>query len=409
MRTSRQALFILFLVVFLDLLGIGIVIPVLSPLILNGTGGLVPETWTDAQRSHILGFLIASYPLAQFFGAPILGKLSDRFGRKKILSISLVGTLIGYLLFGLGIVQGNLWLLFGSRILDGFTGGNIAVANSAIADLSPDPQERAKNFGLIGMAFGFGFIIGPALGGLLSDSSVLPWFGPAVPFWFAAILSAINLIFVTFVFKESLHTKVWSQIRFFMGFHNIAKGLRMPKLRVLFAVIFLHAFGFAFFTQFFPVFLVQKFGFGPAEIGGFFAYIGVWIALSQGGFNRLAVSRFSSERILYFGLPFLALALMSITLPNVPAWLWLIQPLVAIFEGLVFPNLTTMVSKISSAEEQGEVLGITQSLRALAESLPPIIAGFIVVINVHLPTLTSASIVALAGLMYFLFFKPVHT
>ena len=406
MRTSRQALFILFLVVFLDLLGVGIIIPVLSPLILNGTGGLVPEAWTDAQRSYMLGFLIASYPLAQFFGAPILGKLSDRFGRKKILSISLVGTLLGYLLFGYGVLRGHLWLLFASRILDGFTGGNIAVANSAIADLSPDPKERAKNFGMIGMAFGFGFVIGPALGGLLSDSSIVPWFNPALPFWFAAGLSAINLIFVTFVLRESLQKKVWTQIRLFMGFHNIAKAMRMPKLRVLFAVIFLHAFGFAFFTQFFPVFLVQKFGFGPAEIGGFFAYVGVWIALSQGLFNRMAVGRYPSEQILRIGLPMLALALASIIIPDVPGWLWLIQPFVAIFEGLVFPNLTTMVSKISSAEEQGEVLGITQSLRALAESLPPMIAGFIVVINVHLPTLTSASIIALAGVTYLLFFKP---
>ena len=151
---------------------------------------------------------------------------------------------------------------------------------------------------------------------------------------------------------------------------------------------------------------MQKFGFGPAEIGGFFAYVGVWIALSQGLFNRMAVGRYPSEQILRIGLPMLALALASIIILDVPGWLWLIQPFVAIFEGLVFPNLTTMVSKISSAEEQGEVLGITQSLRALAESLPPMIAGFIVVINVHLPTLTSASIIALAGVTYLLFFKP---
>jgi DHA1 family tetracycline resistance protein-like MFS transporter len=409
MKSSPYALFILFLVVFLDLLGIGIIIPVLSPLILNGTGDLVPSHWNDATRSHLLGFLIASYPLAQFFGAPVLGKLSDRFGRKKILTVSLFGTMLGYLLFGFGVLSENLWLLFASRILDGFTGGNIAVANSAIADLSPDPQTRAKNFGMIGMAFGFGFVMGPALGGLLSDPSVLPWFGPAVPFWFAAGLSAMNLVFVAFFFKESLQNKVWSRIRFFMGFHNIAKGLRMPKLRALFAVIFLHAFGFAFFTQFFPVYLVQKFGFEAKDIGLFFAYVGVWIAFSQGVLNRLAVNRFSSERILKWGFPLLALSIASVALPSVPLWLWLAQPLVAIFEGLVFPNLTTMVSKISSADEQGEVLGITQSLRALAESLPPIIAGFIVVINVHLPTLTSASIIALAGLMYFLFFKPART
>src|SRR3989338_10517203 len=132
-------------------MGIGIMIPVLAPLMLDAGGALVPLDWTTADRSIALGFLVAMYPLAQFFGAPILGALSDRYGRKKLLIASLIGTFTGYLLFATGLLTQQLWLLYFSRALDGFTGGNVCVANSAIADMSTN-ENRAKNFGLIGMA-----------------------------------------------------------------------------------------------------------------------------------------------------------------------------------------------------------------------------------------------------------------
>ena len=139
--------------------------------------------------------------MAQFFGAPILGAMSDRFGRKKILILSLVGTCIGYLFFGAGIAAASLITLFISRAIDGFTGGNISIALSAIADIS-DPKEKAKNFGLIGMAFGLGFILGPYIGGKLADPSVVGWFTHSTPFWFAAALTFLNIILVTFRSEE---------------------------------------------------------------------------------------------------------------------------------------------------------------------------------------------------------------
>jgi len=185
---KKSNLLILFLIVFLDLVGVGILIPVLAPLMLDTGSQIVPAGWSEATRNLALGILIAVYPLAQFFGAPILGTLSDRYGRKKLLGFSLFGTLIGYILFAVGILTNHLWLLFLSRTLDGFTGGNLSIANSSIADMNAG-QKSAKNFGLIGMAFGFGFIVGPFLGGILSDPHLVSWFNHATPFWFAAILS----------------------------------------------------------------------------------------------------------------------------------------------------------------------------------------------------------------------------
>jgi DHA1 family tetracycline resistance protein-like MFS transporter len=144
------------------------------------------ESVSLATRTIILGLLIASFPIAQFFGAPILGALSDKHRRKRLLIISLARTFIGYILFGIDIVTHDIYLLFISRIIDGFTGGNITIAMSAISDVS-SPEEKVKRFGLVGMSFGLGIIIGPNIGGILADSHTLSWFIFATPIRFAAI------------------------------------------------------------------------------------------------------------------------------------------------------------------------------------------------------------------------------
>lgn len=402
---KKGNLLTLFIIVFLDLMGIGIMIPVLAPLMLDPTSALVPAAWSEATRNIALGFLVAAYPLAQFFGAPILGTLSDRHGRKKLLQLSLVGTFIGYLLFAVGLLTNQLWLLFFSRSLDGFTGGNIGVANSAIADMSTE-QTRAKNFGLIGMAFGFGFIIGPYIGGRLADPTVLPWFNAAVPFYFAALLSLLSLTLLTFRFQETLKKPSHSRVHLFLGFEHIAKSFKMHNLKVIFLVIFLHTLGFSFYTQFMPVFLVQKFAMTTAQIGTFFGFVGLWIALSQGLFTRIASRFFSPQRVLQFSIFLLAFSVLAVTRVPTAFLLFFTQPLVALFEGLTFPNTTAVVSEIAKPTEQGEAMGVTQSLRALGQAIPSLIAGFLVSINENLAILTGAGIILLAWIIFVISFRP---
>ena len=394
----------IFITVFIDMLGVGIVIPILAPLFLNPAAGVLPFNYTMSQRTLVLGFLIASFPLAQFFGAPILGALSDRFGRKKILMISLFGTLVGYLLFGFGIVYGMLPLLFISRVLDGFTGGNISIIMSSISDVS-DAKSKAKNFGLVGFAFGLGFILGPYIGGKLADPNLVSWFSFDTPYWFTSILTAVNIFVVYKMFNETLHTKVNTKISIFTGFKNIKKALSMTNLRTMFVVVFLFSLGFSFFTQFYQVYLIQKFGMDQSSIGDIFAYLGLWIAITQGFIIRKLPSKFTPRKIMRFSVIGLGLAMFLTLVPSTSWQLFLVLPFVAVFNGLTQPNQTAIVSSLSDEKSQGEILGINQSIQSLAMSIPPIVSGVIFSIDKTLPTLVSGSVILLAGVIFILFFK----
>ncbi len=201
------AMFTIFLTVFLDMVGVGIVIPVIAPLFLNPAAGIVPSDWFANNWQNIaLGFLLGSYSIAQFFGAPILGAWADRFGRKRVLLLALFGTAVGHAIFGFGVLEKMIWVLFAARIFDGFTGGNISIALSAIADISTE-ETKTRNFGMVGAAFGLGFILGPYIGGKLCDPSIVSWFNDATPFWFAAALSMFNVLLVILNFPETFPKK----------------------------------------------------------------------------------------------------------------------------------------------------------------------------------------------------------
>ena len=396
---SRSPLAAIFLTVFIDMLGIGVVIPILPVLFFEPGSELFGPEVAQATRSIIYGFLIAAYPLLQFFGAPLLGGLSDQHGRKPVLVVSLLGTLIGYLLFAYAVHESLLWLLFASRMLPGFTGGNIAVIFSSIADVST-PAERTKNFGLVGAAFGIGFVLGPTIGGILADESLVSWFGPTVPLLFVAGLTVINLLLVWARFPETLQTRLSSKLDAFSGFRNVGAAFRSPQLRDIFVVVLLVSLGFTFFTQFYSVYLIQEFGWVERDVGFLFGWVGIWLAITQGLIVRRMAGRVLPVKALNYSIAGVAIAIALLVIPSGTVWIYILNPLIALSYGITSPNLTTVVSELAGPQEQGQVLGIKQSMESLGQFVPPIIAGFLNALDARLPLVAGAVLVAVAWVVY---------
>lgn len=386
------------------MLGISIVIPVLPALFFDPSTELFNVTTPEATRSILYGLMVAAYPFMQFFGAPLLGAWSDRYGRKPLLLTALVGTCLGYILFAYSIIIQNLELLFISRMIPGFTGGNISIVMSAIADIS-DTKSKVKNFGLVGAAFGIGFILGPAIGGILADNTVVSWFTHATPFWFTTILTLINILLVIFRFPETLVEKQDTKISLLTGIRNIATSFSLPNLRTIFTVVLLLSLGFTFFTQFFSVLLIQKFSFSEKAIGLLFGWVGIWLALTQGVIVRRISNFIKPQQILPFTIIGLSISIGILLLPDQSFWFYIINPLIAISYGLTSPFMTTLVSEQASAKAQGQILGINQSMQSVGNVIPPILAGYLNTLNGNFPLLAGSVLIFLSWLVYMLFVK----
>lgn len=397
---------IIFFTVFLELLGYGILIPVIPLLVTDPTSPffLLPPTATLESGLILLGFLIAVYPIGQFFSTPILGQLSDRYGRKPILIISILGTSISYVLFAIGIITKNIPLLFFSRFFDGMTGGNIAVAQATIADITT-PENRARNFGMIGAAFGLGFIFGPYIGGKLSSPAIVSWFNPATPFYFAAILAVCNVLSIWTFLPETHVIRTIKKISFSKSIENIRRGFALPGLKNLFGVSFLFNAGFTFFTTFFSVFLIVKFGFNEAKIGNFFGYVGVWSVFTQAVVTRFMAKRFKPEAILSVSLFACAFMLLMYFLPRESWQLYLIPPFFSLAAGLSMVNLGTLISNRTDRTTQGEIMGISASITALAQSIPPILSGLIASLLTPTTPILIASGIVFIGWIFFMYTK----
>ena len=402
-----KPLLVILSIVFLDLVGVGILIPIV-PILLAGPQSpyyVLPAGYTVQQGYIILGWLVAIYPLCQFIAAPILGQLSDKYGRKKVLGVSLAGTSVSYILFAIGIITKNIPLLFLARGFDGVTGGNIPVAQAVVADITP-PKERAKNFGLIGAAFGLGFIIGPYIGGKLSDPSVVSWFNAATPFWFAAALSAVNIVLIITLLPETLVlAQKEVKIRWAQSLIDVVHAYTYRGFRTLFTTSFLFQGGFTFYTTFIGVYFINKFNFTSGNIGDFLAYVGLWIVISQGLLLR-KLTKFADYKILRVTLITTGVLILAFLLPTAWWQLLFVVPFFGIPNGLSQAFLPTIISRSAEQSKQGEILGINASVAALAQSIPPIIAGYLAAKTVaQAPIYVASVFIVLSGVIFWLFYK----
>lgn len=390
------------------MLGIGILIPVFPMLVVpTSSFRVVPDSWTTAEGFIMLGWLMTCFPLAQFIFAPILGQLADKYGRRRVLALSISGTALSYVLFAIGIVTKNLPLMFISRALDGASGGNVSVAQAVIGDIS-SPQSRAKNFGLIGMAFGLGFIVGPFVGGKLSDHNVVSWFNAATPFWFAAILSALNVISVLRFLPETLKVRSDKRLDLTRPIHNIAKAFTSNGLRSVVPATFFFYAGFTFYTTFWGVVLAEQFGFTQSHIGDFFAYVGIMIIFAQGLLVRKISGKVDDYKVLRFSLFGTAICLFCYYfIPSShPHWIYILPPFMATFNALTMAFGSALITRVTPHNIRGEAMGINSSANALAQAIPAILAGYIASHHARLPIMVGSMCIFLAGIIFWLIFKP---
>ena len=399
---KNKTIVTIFFTIFIDLLGFGILIPILPQLFANPHSEffLLPLGMDIKTGYLLLGLLVAVYPIGQFLATPILGQLSDRYGRKKILAISLLGTSISYFIFAVGIITKNIPLLFFARFFDGLTGGNVSVAQAVIADIS-EPKNRARNFGMIGAAFGLGFIFGPYIGGRLSDPATVSWFTAATPFYFAGILAFINTLSVLFLLSETNKHIEEKKITWNQSIDNIVRAYSMKGINIIFLTNFFFYAGFAFFTTFFGVFLINKFKFSQGNIGDFFAYVGLWSVFTQAVVTRLVAKRFPEVKVIRLTLIGWGLMILAYFLPRYAWQILLIPPFFGLFSGLTMANLGSLLSRSVAPNVQGEILGINASVQALAQAIPAILSGFIAASLTPETPIVIASIVILIGAFLF--------
>lgn len=356
-------LIIIFITVFIDLIGFGMVIPIL-PYYANTSP-------FDATPRDI-GFLVASYSLMQFFFSPILGRLSDKYGRRPILFISILGSAVGYFLIGWA---STLFLVFLGRIIGGITGGNISTAQAYIADVT-SKKNRAKGMGLFGAAFGLGFILGPALAGVLSK------YGIHVPFYFAAALSLGNALALYFVLPESLKASLRGRIpKHKSRIHEFLHSLKDKEFREINIVYFLLITAFSIMTYAFVLYTAYRFGYKPEQNGYLFAFVGVVSILAQGGLFGHLVKRFGEASLVVAGCLLMVISLFAVPFVGPHsgglAALLIGIGILSLGNSLASPGLTSLASKTADEHDQGRAMGIMQSGSSLARALGPVLGGYL--------------------------------
>jgi DHA1 family tetracycline resistance protein-like MFS transporter len=378
-------LVVIFVTVFIDLLGFGIIIPLL-PFYAQHFGA----------SAMVVGLLATSFSAMQFLFAPIWGRLSDVVGRRPIILAGLIGSAVSYVAFGLA---DSLAMLFAARILAGIAGANIPTAQAFIAD-STRPENRAKGMGMIGAAFGLGFIFGPAIGGFLSH-----W-GYAAPAYFAAALSLANFTAALVFLPESLPPERRGTTARPGRLEAFRLAMTRPRLPLVLTVSFIVMTAFASFESMFALFAEARFGYGATTIGYLFAWVGIVLAVVQGVLVGRVVPLVGEHRLVPAAILLMAIALLGHGLaPTVPA-LMAAMGLLAVGMGFNSPSMLSVVSRLADPADQGGTLGVSQSLASLARIVGPLWAGFVFDRFGHaVPFYTSAALMLVACVLSVLVFR----
>src|SRR5579885_665888 len=380
-KLVRSPLLLMALTIFIDFTGFGLVIPLLP-------------FWAEhlGANSFGVGLILTSYALAQFLCTPVLGALSDRYGRKHVIMISLGIEVISFALTGLAR---SLPLLLLARVVGGIGASNIGSAQAVVSDVTP-PEKRAAGMGVIGAAIGIGFVVGPAIGGVLSPH------GEPTPFWVALVLALINMLLVLLLLPETREKQdgeTAPRANFGILFPSWNKVTRRKAILSLVLVNLLYTLAFTGMETVFPLLTQKNFGWSAIQNGYVFTYIGVIVVLMQGGLIRQLVKRFGERNLMLAGLALLGLGLLLLIWSANLALLLLSVGILSIGDGAVTPTSSAVLSLISPENEQGETLGLAQGIGGLGRTCGPLLAGALFSLGASLPFLAGGLFSLLAILV----------
>lgn len=397
-KQSRLNFFIILLTGFVDYLGIGLVYPIFAVLLFDASNPTLPADASPEYRGAILGILIGLTPISQFFLSPILGVFSDIKGRRIALILGIAIGCFGYALGVLGVYLNSLSLLFFYRILVGASDATAGVAQATLVDISTE-ENKSKRFAYLNSSLGFGFTFGPFIGGIIADPSIVSWFNYSTPLIVAGLLALMNLLLVCWKFPETRKSEDQARTDLIEGLHNIRKVFLLKKLKWLFLGGFALSFGWAFFNEFIPVLLRERFDFSLTYIGDFYAYTGIWYAVGALFATRF-IHLFSVTAIVVVSLFTSAISMLAFVVIHDSFYIWWVIPILMSGLACAYPTATTIVSNQASSDKQGEVLGVYQSVGAAAWGLSPVFVGSAIGAYPALAAWGGAACLILAGLAF---------
>ncbi len=375
----------LFLVLFIDGMGLGLLFPILNTILLEPQADFLSSQISTSLRAMYYGFTVGIFMICWFFGAAILGDLSDNIGRKKALLICLIGSFLGYFISAIGIIGHSFLILISGRIVAGFTAGSQPIAQAAIVDVSSD-SDKARNIGLILLSVSLGFVFGPIFGGLLSEPKLVSWFSFETPMYFASALSLLNAFFLYWFFQETYKsTGIKKKIRWQHAIDIFISAFKHPQIRFYFLVFLVMIFGWSNYFTFISVFLTQTYHYTIMQNSLFLALIGVGFSLGCGYLVNYFTKLFNFESIVVTSLLVTGTAVL-ITLLATQQWVaWVAAFFIGCSISISWSVLLTLFSDQVSDQEQGWVMGVTGSISALCFGLTSIFTGSMTQIGAGLP------------------------
>ncbi len=383
-------LLVLGLAAFLNWMNYGLVYPIFATSIFHENAIFLGDS-SNVVRGFWLGVVLAACPIAQFLSSSPLGQFSDRTGRKPLMQGTTLLIFIGALISAFGVYAISLSFLILGRIVTGIGAGNVGVINSAVADFSSKSQ-KTKNYGLIAMANGIGFAIGPFVGGKLSV------YGYEIPFILAALFTLLNFFLITFFLPETLKEKETGHKTIAVRLRHLWGAVIDDKFRVIFSAFFVFCFGWSFYWEFIPVTWIKNYNQDASGIGNFYAFGSLIYIISSGLLIRPIVKKFKALPILFFALIALGLFLSFLIHARLEAY-WPNIVIQQFLIALIFPVGTTVVSNLASPSSQGETLGVFQALQAFAFAITPFLGGVLLHFTYFIPLMLGGASMFLACLI----------